>query len=96
MRQQAQSTTRELEVMTFKYEGAKVKVLEERRRFQDKRQKLIVQVEELSKKLAEYDQTHKVQQKKLQDFQAQGGASQQEVQCLQALLNELQAQLSQK
>nr|XP_048285585.1 nuclear mitotic apparatus protein 1 isoform X1 [Myodes glareolus]XP_048285587.1 nuclear mitotic apparatus protein 1 isoform X1 [Myodes glareolus]XP_048285588.1 nuclear mitotic apparatus protein 1 isoform X1 [Myodes glareolus]XP_048285589.1 nuclear mitotic apparatus protein 1 isoform X1 [Myodes glareolus]XP_048285590.1 nuclear mitotic apparatus protein 1 isoform X1 [Myodes glareolus] len=110
MRQEAQSATRELEAMTAKYEGAKVKVLEERQRFQEERQKLTAQVEqlevfqreqtkqveELSKKLAEYDQTHKAQQQKLQAFQAQGGESQQEVQRLQTQLNELQAQLSQK
>ncbi|XP_051005285.1 nuclear mitotic apparatus protein 1 [Acomys russatus] len=96
MRQEAQSTTRELEVMTAKYEGAKVKVLEERQRFQEERQKLTTQVEELSKKLTEYDETSKAQQEKLKAFQAQGGESQQEVQRLQAQLNELQAQLSQK
>ncbi|XP_028637338.1 nuclear mitotic apparatus protein 1 isoform X2 [Grammomys surdaster] len=110
MRQEAQSTTRELEVMTAKYEGAKVKVLEERQRFQEERQKLTAQVEqlevfqreqtkqveELSKKLTEYDQASKVQQQKLKAFQAQGGESQQEVQRLQTQLNELQAQLSQK
>ncbi|XP_036043397.1 nuclear mitotic apparatus protein 1 isoform X1 [Onychomys torridus] len=110
MRQEAQSTTRELEVMTAKYEGAKVKVLEERQRFQEERQKLTAQVEqlevfqreqtkqveELSKKLTEYDQASKVQQQKLKAFQAQGGESQQEVQRLQAQLNELQTQLSQK
>lgn len=110
VRQEAQSTTRELEAMTAKYEGAKVKVLEERQRFQEEKQKLTAQVEqlevfqreqtkqveELSKKLAEYDQTHKAQQQKLQAFQAQGGESQQEVQRLQTQLNELQAQLSQK
>uniref|UniRef100_A0A8C5L518 Nuclear mitotic apparatus protein 1 n=1 Tax=Jaculus jaculus TaxID=51337 RepID=A0A8C5L518_JACJA len=96
MRQEAQSTTRELEVMTAKYEGAKVKVLEERQRFQEERQKLTAQVEELSKKLAEYEQASKVQQQKLKAFQAQGGESQQEVQRLQAQLTELQAQLSQK
>ncbi|XP_005368854.1 nuclear mitotic apparatus protein 1 isoform X1 [Microtus ochrogaster] len=110
VRQEAQSTTRELEAMTAKYEGAKVKVLEERQRFQEERQKLTAQVEqlelfqreqtkqveELSKKLAEYDQTHKAQQQKLQAFQAQGGESQQEVQRLQTQLNKLQAQLSQK
>ncbi|XP_034345854.1 nuclear mitotic apparatus protein 1 isoform X1 [Arvicanthis niloticus] len=110
MRQEAQSTTRELEVMTAKYEGAKVKVLEERQRFQEERQKLTAQVEqlevfqreqtkqveELSKKLTEYDQASKVQQQKLKAFQAQGGESQQEVQRLQTQLNELRAQLSQK
>lgn len=96
MRQEAQSTTRELEVMTAKYEGAKVKVLEERQRFQEERQKLTAQVEELSKKLTEYDQASKVQQQKLKAFQAQGSESQQEVQRLQTQLNELQAQLSQK
>lgn len=110
MRQEAQSTSRELEVMTAKYEGAKVKVLEERQRFQEERQKLTAQVEqlevfqreqtkqveELSKKLTEYDQASKVQQQKLKAFQAQGGESQQEVQRLQTQLNELQAQLSQK
>lgn len=110
MRQEAQSAARELEVMTAKYEGAKVKVLEERQRFQEERQKLTAQVEqlevfqreqtkqveELSKKLAEYDQASKEQQQKLKAFQAQGGESQQEVQRLQAQLNELQAQLSQK
>ncbi|XP_021021881.1 nuclear mitotic apparatus protein 1 isoform X1 [Mus caroli] len=110
MRQEAQSTSRELEVMTAKYEGAKVKVLEERQRFQEERQKLTAQVEqlevfqreqtkqveELSKKLTEYDQASKVQQQKLKAFQAQRGESQQEVQRLQTQLNELQAQLSQK
>lgn len=110
MRQEAQSTSRELEVMTAKYEGAKVKVLEERQRFQEERQKLTTQVEqlevfqreqtkqveELSKKLTEYDQASKVQQQKLKAFQAQRGESQQEVQHLQTQLNELQAQLSQK
>lgn len=110
MRQEAQSTTRELEVMTAKYEGAKVKLLEERQRFQEERQRLTAQVEqlevfqreqtkqveELSKKLSEYDQASKVQQQKLKAFQAQGGESQQEVQRLQAQLNELQAQLTQK
>ncbi|KAL1774403.1 nuclear mitotic apparatus protein 1 isoform X1 [Sigmodon hispidus] len=110
MRQEAQSTTRELEVMTAKYEGAKVKVLEERQRFQEERQKLTAQVEqlevfqreqtkqveELSKKLTEYDQASKEQQQKLKAFQAQGGESQQEVQRLQAELSSLQAQLSQK
>ncbi|XP_037696441.1 nuclear mitotic apparatus protein 1 isoform X4 [Choloepus didactylus] len=45
MRQEAQSTARELEVMTAKYEGAKVKVLEERQRFQEERQKLTAQAQ---------------------------------------------------
>uniref|UniRef100_A0A452TPP2 Nuclear mitotic apparatus protein 1 n=1 Tax=Ursus maritimus TaxID=29073 RepID=A0A452TPP2_URSMA len=107
MQREAQNTARELEVMTAKYEGAKVKVLEERQRFQDERQKLTAQVEqlevfqreqtkqveELSKKLADHDQASKVQQQKLK---AQGGESQQEAQRLQAQLNELQAQLNQK
>ncbi|XP_061057311.1 nuclear mitotic apparatus protein 1 isoform X4 [Eubalaena glacialis] len=107
MQREAQSTARELEMMTAKYEGAKVKVLEERQRFQEERQKLTAQVEqlelfqreqtkqveELSKKLADHDQASKVQQQKLK---AQGGESQQEAQRLQAQLNELQAQLSQK
>lgn len=107
MQREAQSTARELEVMTAKYEGAKVKVLEERQRFQEERQKLTAQVEqlevfqreqtkqmeELSKKLADHDQASKVQQQKLK---AQGGESQQEAQRLQAQLSELQAQLSQK
>uniref|UniRef100_A0A8D2D190 Nuclear mitotic apparatus protein 1 n=1 Tax=Sciurus vulgaris TaxID=55149 RepID=A0A8D2D190_SCIVU len=56
----------------------------------------VLQVEELSKKLADYDQASKVQQQKLKAFQAQGGESQQEAQRLQAQVNELQAQLSQK
>uniref|UniRef100_A0A8C5VCG6 Nuclear mitotic apparatus protein 1 n=1 Tax=Microcebus murinus TaxID=30608 RepID=A0A8C5VCG6_MICMU len=56
----------------------------------------VLQVEELSKKLADCDQASKVQQQKLKAFQAQGGESQQEAQRLQAQLNELQAQLSQK
>ncbi|XP_054580533.1 nuclear mitotic apparatus protein 1 isoform X3 [Eptesicus fuscus] len=93
MQREVQSTARELEVMTSKYEGAKVKVLEERQRFQEERQKLTAQVEELSKKLADHDQASRVQQQKLK---AQGGESQQEAQRLQAQLNELQAQLSQK
>ncbi|XP_054432189.1 nuclear mitotic apparatus protein 1 isoform X2 [Pteronotus mesoamericanus] len=93
IQREAQSTARELEVMTAKYEGAKVKVLEERQRFQEERQKLTAQVEELSKKLADHDQASKVQQQKLK---AQGGESQQEAQRLQAQLNELQSQLSQK
>lgn len=110
MRQEAQSTSRELEVMTAKYESAKVKVLEERQRFQEERQKLTAQVEqlevfhreqtkqveELNKQLTEYEQASKVQQQKLKAFQAQGGESQQEVQRLQTQLSELQAQLSQK
>ncbi|EDL16552.1 nuclear mitotic apparatus protein 1, isoform CRA_a [Mus musculus] len=108
MRQEAQSTSRELEVMTAKYEGAKVKVLEERQRFQEERQKLTAQVEQLEVfqreqtkqvmpgKLTEHDQASKVQQQKLKAFQAQRGESQQEVQRLQTQLNELQAQLSQK
>lgn len=110
MRQEAQSTSRELEVMTAKYESAKVKVLEERQRFQEERQKLTAQVEqlevfhreqtkqveELSKKLTENEQASKVQQQKLKAFQAQGGESQQEVQRLQTQLSELQTQLSQK
>lgn len=110
MRQEAQSTSRELEVMTAKYESAKVKVLEERQRFQEERQKLTAQVEqlevfhreqtkqveELNKKLTESEQASRVQQQKLKAFQAQGGESQQEVQRLQTQLSELQAQLSQK
>uniref|UniRef100_A0A5F9D3I8 Nuclear mitotic apparatus protein 1 n=1 Tax=Oryctolagus cuniculus TaxID=9986 RepID=A0A5F9D3I8_RABIT len=56
----------------------------------------VLQLEELSKKLADYDQTNKMQQQKLKAFQAQGGESQQEAQRLQAQLAELQAQLSQK
>nr|KAF6466734.1 nuclear mitotic apparatus protein 1 [Rousettus aegyptiacus] len=51
----------------------------------------VLQVEELSKKLADHDQASKVQQQKLK-----GGESQQEAQRLQAQLSELQAQLSQK
>nr|XP_020739490.1 nuclear mitotic apparatus protein 1 isoform X3 [Odocoileus virginianus texanus]XP_020739491.1 nuclear mitotic apparatus protein 1 isoform X3 [Odocoileus virginianus texanus]XP_020739492.1 nuclear mitotic apparatus protein 1 isoform X3 [Odocoileus virginianus texanus]XP_020739493.1 nuclear mitotic apparatus protein 1 isoform X3 [Odocoileus virginianus texanus]XP_020739494.1 nuclear mitotic apparatus protein 1 isoform X3 [Odocoileus virginianus texanus]XP_020739495.1 nuclear mitotic apparatus len=107
MQREAQSTARELEVMTAKYDGAKAKVLEERQRFQEERQKLTAQVEqlelfqseqtkqveELNKKLADHEQASKVQQQKLK---AQGGESQQEVQRLQAQLSELQAQLSQK
>ncbi|XP_032345114.1 nuclear mitotic apparatus protein 1 isoform X5 [Camelus ferus] len=45
MQREAQSTARELEVMTAKYEGAKVKVLEERQRFQEERQKLTAQAQ---------------------------------------------------
>uniref|UniRef100_F7A756 Nuclear mitotic apparatus protein 1 n=1 Tax=Callithrix jacchus TaxID=9483 RepID=F7A756_CALJA len=56
----------------------------------------VLQVEELSKKLADSDQASKVQQQKLKAVQAQGGESQQEAQRLQAQLNELQAHLSQK
>lgn len=107
MQREAQSTARDLDVMTAKYEGVKAKVLEERQRFQEERQKLTAQVErlevfhteqtkqveELSKKLAEQDQASKVQQQKLK---AQGGESQQEALRLQAQLTELQAQLSQK
>ncbi|XP_036760130.2 nuclear mitotic apparatus protein 1 isoform X2 [Manis pentadactyla] len=93
MQREAQSTSRELEVMTAKYEGAKVKVLEERQRFQEERQKLTAQVEELSKVLADHDQASKAQQ---QQLKAQGGESQQEALRLQVQLNELQAQLSQK
>uniref|UniRef100_A0A8C0P2H4 Nuclear mitotic apparatus protein 1 n=2 Tax=Canis lupus familiaris TaxID=9615 RepID=A0A8C0P2H4_CANLF len=55
----------------------------------------VLQVEELSKKLADHDQASKVQQQKLKAF-AQGGESQQEAQRLQAQLSELQAQLNQK
>uniref|UniRef100_A0A8B9X0D8 Nuclear mitotic apparatus protein 1 n=1 Tax=Bos mutus grunniens TaxID=30521 RepID=A0A8B9X0D8_BOSMU len=55
----------------------------------------VLQVEELSKKLADHEQASKAQQQKLK-VQAQGGESQQEVQRLQAQLSELQAQLSQK
>ncbi|XP_063112636.1 nuclear mitotic apparatus protein 1 isoform X3 [Cavia porcellus] len=43
MQHEAENTTRELEVMTAKYEGAKAKVLEERQRFQEERQKLTAQ-----------------------------------------------------
>lgn len=107
MRREAQSTARDLEVMTAKYEGVKAKVLEERQRFQEERQKLTAQVEqlevfhtqqtkqveELSKKLAEQDQASKAQQQKLK---AQGGESQQEALRLQAQLKELQAQLGHK
>uniref|UniRef100_G3SWJ0 Nuclear mitotic apparatus protein 1 n=1 Tax=Loxodonta africana TaxID=9785 RepID=G3SWJ0_LOXAF len=110
VRQEAQNGARELEVMTAKYEGAKVKVLEERQRFQEERQKLTAQVEqlelfqreqtkqveELSKKLADHDQASKVQQQKLKVGMAQGSESQQEAQRLQAQVNELQVQLSQK
>uniref|UniRef100_A0A2K6ULR2 Nuclear mitotic apparatus protein 1 n=1 Tax=Saimiri boliviensis boliviensis TaxID=39432 RepID=A0A2K6ULR2_SAIBB len=56
----------------------------------------VLQVEELSKKLADSDQASKVQQQKLKAVQAQGGESQQEAKRLQAQLNELQVQLSQK
>nr|KAF6343274.1 nuclear mitotic apparatus protein 1 [Pipistrellus kuhlii] len=61
----------------------------------------VLQVEELSKKLADHDQASRVQQQKLKPStsyasQAQGGESQQEAQRLQAQLKELQAQLSQK
>nr|XP_031316095.1 nuclear mitotic apparatus protein 1 isoform X5 [Camelus dromedarius] len=45
MQREVQSTARELEVMTAKYEGAKVKVLEERQRFQEERQKLTAQAQ---------------------------------------------------
>ncbi|XP_036181009.1 nuclear mitotic apparatus protein 1 isoform X4 [Myotis myotis] len=45
MQREVQSTARELEVMTSKYEGAKVKVLEERQRFQEERQKLTAQAQ---------------------------------------------------
>uniref|UniRef100_A0A452DV04 Nuclear mitotic apparatus protein 1 n=1 Tax=Capra hircus TaxID=9925 RepID=A0A452DV04_CAPHI len=45
MQREAQSTARELEVMTAKYEGAKAKVLEERQRFQEERQKLTAQAQ---------------------------------------------------
>nr|NP_001192675.3 nuclear mitotic apparatus protein 1 precursor [Bos taurus] len=79
MQREVQSTARELEVMTAKYEGAKAKVLEERQRFQEERQKLTAQVEqlelfqreqtkqveELSKKLADHEQASKAQQQKL-------------------------------
>ncbi|XP_031316095.2 nuclear mitotic apparatus protein 1 isoform X5 [Camelus dromedarius] len=45
VQREVQSTARELEVMTAKYEGAKVKVLEERQRFQEERQKLTAQAQ---------------------------------------------------
>ncbi|XP_072466388.1 nuclear mitotic apparatus protein 1 isoform X2 [Notamacropus eugenii] len=84
-REEAVDAARQLETLTAKYENAKGKVLEERQRFQEERQKLTAQVEELNKKLAQQ------QNLKPHESELQQGAH-----LHQAQLSELQALLSQK
>ncbi|XP_069496405.1 nuclear mitotic apparatus protein 1 isoform X2 [Ambystoma mexicanum] len=107
VRERAHEATKNLEVMTIKYNDAKMKVLDERQKFQEERQKLLSQVEllelskeehanqleELNKKLSHQDRLSKSQQQKLSVCENE---FQEEMQHQKKLLSELQTQLHQK
>ncbi|CAM5075023.1 unnamed protein product [Eretmochelys imbricata] len=104
---EAEDAVKKLEAMTNKYENAKVRVLEERQKFQEERQKLTAQVEqlevfrkeqakqveELNKKLAQNEKTTRSQQEKLK---VREGELQAEADLQQVKISELQEQLAQK
>lgn len=66
IKESAQQATKNLEVMTLKYNDAKTKVLDERQKFQDERQKLLSQVRE-----GELQEEVQHQKKLLVELQAQ-------------------------
>ncbi|CAM5074869.1 unnamed protein product [Natator depressus] len=104
---EAEDAVKKLEAMTNKYENAKVRVLEERQKFQEERQKLTAQVEqlevfrkeqakqveELNKKLAQNEKATRSQQEKLKVWE---GELQAEADRQQVKISELQEQLAQK
>nr|XP_048694269.1 nuclear mitotic apparatus protein 1 isoform X2 [Caretta caretta] len=104
---EAEDAVKKLEAMTNKYENAKVRVLEERQKFQEERQKLTAQVEqlevfrkeqakqaeELNKKLAQNEKATRSQQEKLK---VREGELQAEADRQQVKISELQEQLAQK
>ncbi|XP_038246333.1 nuclear mitotic apparatus protein 1 isoform X2 [Dermochelys coriacea] len=104
---EAEDAVKKLEAMTNKYENAKVRVLEERQKFQEERQKLMAQVEqlevfrkeqakqveELNKKLAQNEKATRSQQEKVK---VREGELQAEADRQQVKISELQEQLAQK
>ncbi|XP_037768438.1 nuclear mitotic apparatus protein 1 isoform X2 [Chelonia mydas] len=104
---EAEDAVKKLEAMTNKYENAKVRVLEERQKFQEERQKLTAQVEqlgvfrkeqakqveELNKKLAQNEKATRSQEEKLK---VREGELQAEADRQQVKISELQEQLAQK
>uniref|UniRef100_A0A7M4FGY7 Nuclear mitotic apparatus protein 1 n=1 Tax=Crocodylus porosus TaxID=8502 RepID=A0A7M4FGY7_CROPO len=106
-KQEAEEAMKKLEAMTNKYENAKVKVLEERQKFQEERQKLVSQVEqlevfqkeqakqveELNKKVAQHERVTRAQQQKVKVLE---GELQEETTRQQKNISELQEQLAQK
>ncbi|XP_044879104.1 nuclear mitotic apparatus protein 1 isoform X1 [Mauremys mutica] len=104
---EAEDAVKKLEAMTNKYENAKVRVLEERQKFQEERQKLTTQVEqlevfrkeqakqveELNKKLAQNEKATRSQQEKVK---VREGELQAEANRQQVKISELQEQLAQK
>ncbi|XP_075775767.1 nuclear mitotic apparatus protein 1 isoform X2 [Pelodiscus sinensis] len=103
-RREADDAVKKLEAMTNKYENAKVRVLEERQKFQEERQKLTTQVEqlevlqkerakqveELNKQLAQNEKATRSQQEsvKVREGELQAEAARQQVK-----IAELQEQL---
>ncbi|XP_069059846.1 nuclear mitotic apparatus protein 1 isoform X2 [Pleurodeles waltl] len=107
IKESAQQATKNLEVMTVKYNDAKSKVLDERQRFQEERQKLLSQVEllelsknEQTKQLEDLNENlshqEKVSKTQLHKLNVREGELQEEVQHQKKLLVEVQAQLLQK
>ncbi|XP_050771891.1 nuclear mitotic apparatus protein 1 isoform X2 [Gopherus flavomarginatus] len=104
---EAEDAVKKLEAMTNKYENAKVRVLEERQKFHEERQKLTTQVEqlevfrkeqakqveELNKKLAQNEKATRSQQEKVK---VREGELQAEADRQQVKISELQEQLAQK
>ncbi|XP_074871395.1 nuclear mitotic apparatus protein 1 isoform X2 [Carettochelys insculpta] len=105
--QEAAEAVKKLEAMTNKYENAKVRVLEERQKFQEERQKLTAQVEQLeasrkeqAKQVEELNKTlaqnEKAAQSQLEKLKVREGELRAEADRQRAHLAELQEQLALK
>ncbi|XP_041089095.1 nuclear mitotic apparatus protein 1 isoform X2 [Polyodon spathula] len=90
---EAQDFKNGLDAMTRKYEKAKLKMLDDRQKFQEERQKLATQLDEMTKKLAEHKATAMSQHQKVKVRETE---FQEDVKIQKQQISELQTQLTQK
>ncbi|XP_058885486.1 nuclear mitotic apparatus protein 1 isoform X2 [Acipenser ruthenus] len=82
-----------LDTMSRKYEKAKLKILDDRQKFQEERQKLATQLDEMTKKLAEHKATAISQHQKVKVIETE---FQEDVKIQRKQISDLQIQLTQK
>ncbi|KAM8976117.1 LOW QUALITY PROTEIN: nuclear mitotic apparatus protein 1 [Pelodytes ibericus] len=102
-KEQVQDLSQKLEAVSSKYDRTKTRVMEERQRFQDEKQKLLVQVDQLeaakkeqSEQVQELTQQHKTMKSQLQKLKQSESEVQEEVEEKQRRVSELESRLEQE
>ncbi|NP_001081559.1 nuclear mitotic apparatus protein 1 S homeolog [Xenopus laevis] len=90
---QVQETSLQLETVTSKYDHVKSKVLKDQKTFQEEKQRLLLQVQELNKQLSQQEKTIRSQQQKLKQRE---GETHEEADKSHKRVLELESQLEQQ